>query len=424
MPSVPPTASPSIDPARPDVTPAIPPSPASLAVDVAVEPARPRHRPRRARHPRRRPRRDDGRPRLLRARRRPGVDGLVPTLRHRSEDRRRRPRGDDGPARRRGRSSTTTATALDRDPGRHAPARAVDQERRRDRRPVDRVRLGRRQRVGVSSPRAGRLHADPVHDRPGGPLPGRGSDGRRRSAARASSSTARRRGATSTTCCRRSSSTGRRSGRRPATRPASPATPTCSRRPSGSRSWTASARSSSTKMTMATCGTGCRGTFDVTFSYDVAQGPVGHAARVLRIGHGRQPEDIRDYPVWLTPNRRASEIRARRGGSGRFVGRFVIIRRLCQTSISVGAWRSLVARIVRDDEVGGSNPLAPTIPTSSSSRPTRSEHHDLAVPSIMARGRRRGRRYAFASHAILGRVTAPSPPTRRVLIAGCARCAS
>jgi hypothetical protein len=30
------------------------------------------------------------------------------------------------------------------------------------------------------------------------------------------------------------------------------------------------------------------------------------------------------------------------------------------TSTSVGAWRSLVARIVRDDEVGGSNPLAPT----------------------------------------------------------------
>ena len=28
---------------------------------------------------------------------------------------------------------------------------------------------------------------------------------------------------------------------------------------------------------------------------------------------------------------------------------------------SVGAWRSLVARIVRDDEVGGSNPLATTI---------------------------------------------------------------
>ena len=38
-----------------------------------------------------------------------------------------------------------------------------------------------------------------------------------------------------------------------------------------------------------------------------------------------------------------------------------------QRAPSVGAWRSLVARIVRDDEVGGSNPLAPTIPTSSSS---------------------------------------------------------
>jgi hypothetical protein len=31
-----------------------------------------------------------------------------------------------------------------------------------------------------------------------------------------------------------------------------------------------------------------------------------------------------------------------------------------KTSTPVGAWRSLVARIVRDDEVGGSNPLAPT----------------------------------------------------------------
>src|SRR5690349_33962 len=51
------------------------------------------------------------------------------------------------------------------------------------------------------------------------------------------------------------------------------------------------------------------------------------------------------------------------GGSGRPRGLFAIIRRLCTTSTSVGAWRSLVARIVRDDEVGGSNPLAPTITT-------------------------------------------------------------
>src|SRR5207244_10313055 len=38
-------------------------------------------------------------------------------------------------------------------------------------------------------------------------------------------------------------------------------------------------------------------------------------------------------------------------------------------TFAVGAWRSQVARIVRDDEVGGSNPLAPTIITSSNRRP-------------------------------------------------------
>ena len=37
-----------------------------------------------------------------------------------------------------------------------------------------------------------------------------------------------------------------------------------------------------------------------------------------------------------------------------------IIRRPCGNGHSVGAWPSLVGRIVRDDEVGGSNPLAPT----------------------------------------------------------------
>ena len=44
-----------------------------------------------------------------------------------------------------------------------------------------------------------------------------------------------------------------------------------------------------------------------------------------------------------------------------------IIRQPTRMGTSVGAWRSLVARIVRDDKVGGSNPLAPTKPTSSSS---------------------------------------------------------
>lgn len=56
------------------------------------------------------------------------------------------------------------------------------------------------------------------------------------------------------------------------------------------------------KMTMATCGTGCRGTFDVTLTYDVPKAQWG----TLRVYFGSavdgSPEDVRDYPVWLTPN--------------------------------------------------------------------------------------------------------------------------
>ena len=56
------------------------------------------------------------------------------------------------------------------------------------------------------------------------------------------------------------------------------------------------------KMTMATCGTGCRGTFDITLQYDVPRAQWG----TLRVYFGSavdgSPEDIRDYPVWLTPN--------------------------------------------------------------------------------------------------------------------------
>jgi hypothetical protein len=50
---------------------------------------------------------------------------------------------------------------------------------------------------------------------------------------------------------------------------------------------------------------------------------------------------------------------------------------------SVGAWRSLVARVVRDDKVGGSNPLAPT--TSSEVRQGASQtgysRTDVGLPS-------------------------------------------
>ncbi len=52
---------------------------------------------------------------------------------------------------------------------------------------------------------------------------------------------------------------------------------------------------------MATCGTGCRGTFDVTIPYDVAAAGWG----TLRVWDGSardgSPENVREYPVWLTP---------------------------------------------------------------------------------------------------------------------------
>jgi germination protein M len=63
----------------------------------------------------------------------------------------------------------------------------------------------------------------------------------------------------------------------------------------------ASGRTLVTDHTMATCGTGCRGTFDATFAYDVARAQWG----TLRVFYGSakdgSPQDIRDYPVWLTP---------------------------------------------------------------------------------------------------------------------------
>jgi hypothetical protein len=52
---------------------------------------------------------------------------------------------------------------------------------------------------------------------------------------------------------------------------------------------------------MATCGTGCRGTFDVSLRYDVPKAQYG----TLRVYYGSakdgSPQDVRDYPVWLTP---------------------------------------------------------------------------------------------------------------------------
>jgi germination protein M len=52
---------------------------------------------------------------------------------------------------------------------------------------------------------------------------------------------------------------------------------------------------------MATCGTGCRGTFDVTLKYTVAKAQWG-SLRVYNLSaKDGTPEDTREYPVWLTP---------------------------------------------------------------------------------------------------------------------------
>jgi germination protein M len=56
------------------------------------------------------------------------------------------------------------------------------------------------------------------------------------------------------------------------------------------------------QMAMATCGTGCRGTFDVTLRYDVPKAQWGTLRVYFGSAQDGSPQDIRDYPVWLTPN--------------------------------------------------------------------------------------------------------------------------
>jgi spore germination protein GerM len=52
---------------------------------------------------------------------------------------------------------------------------------------------------------------------------------------------------------------------------------------------------------MATCGTGCRGTFDVTLKYTIAKAQYGTLRAYNLSAKDGTPEDIRDYSVWLTP---------------------------------------------------------------------------------------------------------------------------
>jgi hypothetical protein len=52
---------------------------------------------------------------------------------------------------------------------------------------------------------------------------------------------------------------------------------------------------------MASCGTGCRGTFDVTIPYTVSKGQYGTLRVYDPSEKDGSPESIRDYRVWLTP---------------------------------------------------------------------------------------------------------------------------
>jgi germination protein M len=52
---------------------------------------------------------------------------------------------------------------------------------------------------------------------------------------------------------------------------------------------------------MASCGTGCRGTFDVTIPYTVTKGQYGILRVYVLSAKDGSPESIRDYRVWLTP---------------------------------------------------------------------------------------------------------------------------
>lgn len=55
------------------------------------------------------------------------------------------------------------------------------------------------------------------------------------------------------------------------------------------------------EMVMASCGTGCRGTFDVTIPYTVGKAQYGILRAYNLSAQDGSPESIRDYRVWLTP---------------------------------------------------------------------------------------------------------------------------
>ena len=55
------------------------------------------------------------------------------------------------------------------------------------------------------------------------------------------------------------------------------------------------------RQVMATCGSGCRGNFDVTAQYKVTKAQWGTLRAYNLSAKDGSVEDARDYPVWLTP---------------------------------------------------------------------------------------------------------------------------
>ena len=149
--------------------------------------------------------------------------------------------------------------------------------------------------VDLCPARPGRLHVDPVPDR----RDGRGSRSRasrsRSSATRGSCSMGRS-GVTSTpTSCRRSSSIVRHTARRSATRPGSTGSANVFEATFLITLLDGSGPTIVEVPAMATCGTGCRGTFDVTLPLRRAGGRWG-TLRVWEASARRQPAERARVP--------------------------------------------------------------------------------------------------------------------------------
>ena len=63
----------------------------------------------------------------------------------------------------------------------------------------------------------------------------------------------------------------------------------------------ASGESLADEQVMATCGTGCRGTFSTTVDYTVGKAQWGTLRAYEPSAKDGTPVNVREYPVWLTP---------------------------------------------------------------------------------------------------------------------------